>query len=1255
MVRIVEALAADPLIDVLRDKEDILPAEAWSERLAAMILQADAFALFLSPNATSSAEVGREVELALKLGKRIVPVVVRETPPGQVAAAVARLNYLFLREGDDFAAGIASLREAVQTDIVWVREHTRIGELASRWEAAGRRSADLLRGPTLEAAESWMARQPATAPQATALQRGFVAECRRAATRRQRNWVLGSTSVAALAIGLSIVALWQWHEAAVQRTDAQAKRLVAEAEAALAEPLHDGEAPVQALLTSISLHDSEAARRALMRGTRRLEPTPAARLPWPEGIEREGILQFDFSPDGKHLVVMGRHALAAWSVPDGRLAWSRPHRPMADGARLVFAPDGLHAVVMPGGEVVDLPTGTLAPAPRPGARDLAVIDTRLVALVDGATGRDAIAVDAISGHELWRVTVDAPLKAARLVSRTEPFRMPLNPMMLLSMEPRLDGAAVLLDTHGTLSVAYSDPDQRAPARLAMTRRVPAGATVLAIGERGRLVALQRADGRVTVLDLLAKQEVWKGGPEDKPPVSFVGYDRFLSVASSSGPRLQALGGGPGVTIEDARRSDWDMQALGNLGRYSAIIAAAPSDDGSLLATAWKDGRIDVWRPGSKPRYGAIDGVPRMNFERVAGLDHGEALGATVSWTAPPALFMSPTGRFVATQSMGLETNAVGGVMAQHPKVRVWDTRSAIEVARFARPAVFLLRFSANDEWLATVALSYDARKDTPQAPAVELWSLAEPQAEVTRRAVRVALPAPDAASSVAPASAGAVAGISPEMVARMQAAFARAALPTVETSPRAWLGIDGKLRLADAAHGRAVVLADLREALSQASESSARHLQALSSQSALADDEPTRNVLEQLAKQGSAMPGPASMLAEMQAKLSAAGVAPLPGVPVAVAGNGRYVVLKLGRRLLTVALDGSAAVREADIEGDLGVDPFAFDARSITVSANGRYVAFERIDGAALLEAVHRVSAAARRAEEDGDRPSPAAPPRPQDLNREIVIVDVETQRVVGTWPAERQLWPINSPLGPLQTASQPLAVSDDGRKLALERRRIELMPGAAPTSQARLAVADLSRRALVDLGSWKPMPSPFDFGEIAAATPIAAAFSPTAGTLVIEESQPDCPMTVVPHPTSMLPTKVPSCGDVLTRLTRWDAHDGTLVNAVSYRRKASMRADAQVPLPFSGTPRTPATLALTDGHTVTRTVTAWLPAPLDAPAPWALEVIDELIDLDQPRADISWACGRLSQQMRQLAADTWRTQLPGEAQRAICPSTSAR
>lgn len=153
--------------DVFRDEQNILPVEDWRVRLESLISHADTFVFCLTPHSLTSEVCRWEINVATRLGKPIVPVVLRDSRDAAIPPAIAKLNFIFLRDGDEFDAGVDRLRFALQADIAWIREHTRIGELARQWDRDGRRTGDLLRGPALEFAERWIAMQPPQAPSRT--------------------------------------------------------------------------------------------------------------------------------------------------------------------------------------------------------------------------------------------------------------------------------------------------------------------------------------------------------------------------------------------------------------------------------------------------------------------------------------------------------------------------------------------------------------------------------------------------------------------------------------------------------------------------------------------------------------------------------------------------------------------------------------------------------------------------------------------------------------------------------------------------------------------------------------------------------------------------------------------------------------------------------------------------------------------------------------------------------------------------------
>src|SRR5262245_32448583 len=207
--------------EVLIDREEIYAFEDWWTRIEALIGGADAVVFVLSPEAVKSDVAVKEVAYAASLNKRRAPVVYRRVEDSAVPEALRRLNFIFFDNPSQFEANADKLAEALQTDIVWIRDHTKFGEAARGWTAAGRPNGLLLRTPTLEMAEYWIASRPRGAPEPTDDICKFVAASRQSARSEQRlrRTVLGSifTLMTVVILGLVgwinqeyILAQWRW-------------------------------------------------------------------------------------------------------------------------------------------------------------------------------------------------------------------------------------------------------------------------------------------------------------------------------------------------------------------------------------------------------------------------------------------------------------------------------------------------------------------------------------------------------------------------------------------------------------------------------------------------------------------------------------------------------------------------------------------------------------------------------------------------------------------------------------------------------------------------------------------------------------------------------------------------------------------------------------------------------------------------------------------------------------------------------------
>lgn len=188
---LVVGLDYDGGFDVSIDRTAIHEGEAWQDRLASLIGSADTIIFILTPGFVESKICQWELAEAQRLSKRLVPVLVQEIDIGALPPSIARINFVRFDAGYSFMKGLTALRRTLNTDLGWLREHTRLFERASEWDHAGRLANRMLSGEEISRAKEWLARQPSGAPAPTELHRDFIhaseiAEVERAGAERRR-------------------------------------------------------------------------------------------------------------------------------------------------------------------------------------------------------------------------------------------------------------------------------------------------------------------------------------------------------------------------------------------------------------------------------------------------------------------------------------------------------------------------------------------------------------------------------------------------------------------------------------------------------------------------------------------------------------------------------------------------------------------------------------------------------------------------------------------------------------------------------------------------------------------------------------------------------------------------------------------------------------------------------------------------------------------------------------------------------------
>jgi hypothetical protein len=217
------------------DRHDIAAGEDWEARLGSLITQSDTVVFVVSPEAVKSDRCAWEVDRTIQLSKRLLPVIFKPVPDHDIPEKLRRLQFVRFDTDRGITRPLAELAEALRQDLDWIREHTRLGEIATRWERRGHPESLLLRGDEIDAAKTWMAARNAAAPEITDVQRAFVtasedAEATRlgkeraqldvirkaqeATARQQRRigWLLGG--VAALVLAMVCYVAWQSYDVA---------------------------------------------------------------------------------------------------------------------------------------------------------------------------------------------------------------------------------------------------------------------------------------------------------------------------------------------------------------------------------------------------------------------------------------------------------------------------------------------------------------------------------------------------------------------------------------------------------------------------------------------------------------------------------------------------------------------------------------------------------------------------------------------------------------------------------------------------------------------------------------------------------------------------------------------------------------------------------------------------------------------------------------------------------------------------------
>lgn len=235
--------------DIWVDWQDIPPNADWRAEIAEGIEKAHTVIFALSPDWLASYECNIELELAVKHNKRLLPIVCEDVQYKEVKPSLASLNWIFFRPADNFEDAYKALQTALDTDLQYVKSHTRLLTRAIEWDKKDRDGSFLLRGTDFIEAQQWLKEAGNKSPQPTPLHTDYVISSGQNQSKQQKMTILGVGAGLVVACGLAIAAFSQYKLAEEKKREVEQTQVMTLSETASATFANNNQ--LDALLAAI--------------------------------------------------------------------------------------------------------------------------------------------------------------------------------------------------------------------------------------------------------------------------------------------------------------------------------------------------------------------------------------------------------------------------------------------------------------------------------------------------------------------------------------------------------------------------------------------------------------------------------------------------------------------------------------------------------------------------------------------------------------------------------------------------------------------------------------------------------------------------------------------------------------------------------------------------------------------------------------------------------------------------------------------
>ena len=143
-------------ITVWTSRADIKTGSSFQQEINRGIEEADNLIYLISPQAIESAYCQQEVNYALSLNKRVIPVLIEPTSLDEVPKEHRTLQFIDVTEKDVQQSSLDKLLNILKDDASYHNHHSRLLVRAIRWKQQDHNESLLLRGYNLRNAEAWL-------------------------------------------------------------------------------------------------------------------------------------------------------------------------------------------------------------------------------------------------------------------------------------------------------------------------------------------------------------------------------------------------------------------------------------------------------------------------------------------------------------------------------------------------------------------------------------------------------------------------------------------------------------------------------------------------------------------------------------------------------------------------------------------------------------------------------------------------------------------------------------------------------------------------------------------------------------------------------------------------------------------------------------------------------------------------------------------------------------------------------------------